>query len=301
MFPAAKMQPEISICIPTYNRKEYLKETLASIFAQTYKDYEIVIVDDGSTDGTDRMLKEAGYKVRYHRQENSGDAAARNKLIELSQGRYITFIDSDDLLMPDAVERMAEVVKREPDDIVVYGNYISIDEHGNEIKRGKRKLYSGRVTQYLFQNIFIHSCGSMFPKRALNSMGGFDTSLRVCSDYDLWLRLSLKYRFVALSEPTFKRRRHSGNLSAISFKNILTELTVLERFYYEYGGKEVVPEKTAMTRLAGEGYRAAKSAMHERSFQQALNLLQQSLRRRFHLKAACLYPCIYIRQILNGK
>ena len=295
------MQPEISICIPTFNRKEYLKETLSSIFAQTYSDYEIVIVDDGSTDGTEQMLKESCYKVRYHWQENRGDATARNKLIELARGRYITFIDSDDLLMPDAVERMVEVFKREPDDVVVYGNYISIDEYGNEIKRSKRKLYSGYITQYLFRNILIHSCGSMFPKRVLDRMGGFDSNLRVCSDYELWLRLSLKYRFIALSEPTFKRRRHSGNLSAISYKNILTELMVLERFYYENGGKEVVPEKIAMARLAGEGYRVAKAAVHERSFQQALDLLLQSMRRRFQLKAACLYTYVYIRKLFSGK
>ncbi len=295
------MQPEISICIPTFNRKEFLKETLSSIFAQTYSDYEIVIVDDGSTDGTEQMLKESCYKVRYHWQENRGDATARNKLIELAQGRYITFIDSDDLLMPDAVERMVGVIKRESEDIIVYGNYIGIDEHGNETKRSNHKLYSGLVTQHLFRNIFIHSCGSMFPKRVLENIGGFDTNLRVCSDYDLWLRLSLKYRFVALSKPTFKRRRHSGNLSAISFKNVLTELKVLERFYYENGGKEVVPEKIAMTRLAREGYRVAKSALHERSFQQALDLLWQSLRRHFKFKAACLYTYVYIRKLFNGK
>ncbi|MFO7667465.1 MAG: glycosyltransferase [Desulfobacterales bacterium] len=295
------MQPEISICIPTFNRKEYLKETLSSIFAQTYSDYEIVIVDDGSTDGTEQMLKESCYEVRYHWQENRGDATARNKLIELAQGRYITFIDSDDLLISDAVERMVEVVKREPDDVVVYGNYISIDEYGNEVKRSKRKLYSGYITQHLFRNILIHSCGSMFPKRILVRTGGFDSNLRVCSDYDLWLRLSLKYRFIALSEPTFKRRRHSGNLSAISYKNILTELKVLERFYYENGGKEAVPENIAMARLAREGYRVAKYAMHERSFQQALDLLLQSLRRHFQFKAACLYAYIYTRKLFNGK
>lgn len=295
------MRPEISICIPTYNRKEYLEETLKSIFAQTYSDYEIVIVDDGSTDGTEQMLKKAGYTVRYHWQKNSGDATARNKLIELAQGRYITFIDSDDLLIPDAVERMAEIIKREPDDVVVYGSYIGIDERGSETKKSRRKLYSGHVTQYLFQDIFIHSCGSMFPRQVLDSMGGFDTGLRVCSDYDLWLRLSLRCRFIALSEPTFKRRRHSGNLSAASFNNILTELKMLERFYYEYGGKEVVPEKMAMKRLAREECRAAKSAMHELSFQQAKNLLRQSLQRRFRFKAACLYISIPIRQLLNGK
>ncbi|MGB5156070.1 MAG: glycosyltransferase [Desulfobacterales bacterium] len=293
------MDPEISICIPTYNRKEYLKETLKSIFDQTYSNYEIVIVDDGSTDGTEQMLKKEGFTVRYHWQKNSGDATARNKLIELARGKHITFIDSDDLLIPDAVERMADIVKRESGDVVVYGSYIGIDEHGNETKKSTRKLYSGHVTQYLFQDIFIHSCGSMFPKKVLDSMDGFDTSLHVCSDYDLWLRLSLKCRFFALSEPTFKRRRHSSNLSAASFNNILTELKVLERFYYEYGGKEAVPEKTAMNRLAREGYRAAKAAACERKFVQAKDLLRKSLNRNFRLKSAYLYFFIAARQLLG--
>lgn len=69
--------PAVSVCIPTYNRKDYLKETLQSVFAQTYKDYEVVIVDDGSTDGTEEMIKTADYKVRYYWQENVGEAAAK--------------------------------------------------------------------------------------------------------------------------------------------------------------------------------------------------------------------------------
>ena len=87
------MPPKVSVCIPTYNRKDYLKEALESVFAQTYKNYEVVIVDDGSTDGTEDMLKDADYDVRYYWQKNSGDAAARNKSIELAQGKSITFID----------------------------------------------------------------------------------------------------------------------------------------------------------------------------------------------------------------
>ena len=97
--------PTVSVCIPTYNRKTYLRETLQSVFAQTYKDYEIVVVDDGSTDGTDQMIKGPGYKVRYCWQENAGDAAARNKLIELAQSKFITFVDSDELLIQNTVER----------------------------------------------------------------------------------------------------------------------------------------------------------------------------------------------------
>jgi len=269
--------PAVSICIPTYNRKDYLKETLESIFAQSYKDYEVVIVDDGSTDGTEEMIKQLGHNVRYHWQRNGGDAAAKNKLIELAIGEYITPLDSDDLLVPDAIERMVAVMRQEAEPVIVYGPYLRIDQHGSVIGKDKRRLYSGFVTKYLFQDVFIHSCGSMFPRNAMKEAGGFNTSLRVCSDYDLWLRLSLKYRFVALSEPTFKRRRHPGNLTVRSLQNRITELEVLERFYYERGGDKVVPKRIAMRRLSKQAYRAGKCALADEP-QKAKELLIKSLR-----------------------
>jgi hypothetical protein len=117
----------------------------------------------------------------------------------------------------------------------------------------------------------------MFPKSVLEEAGGFDTSLSVCSDYDLWLRLSLKYRFIALSKPTFKRRRHPGNLSAGSLQNRITELEVLERFYYERGGDKVVPKRIAMRRLSKQAYRAGKCALADEP-QKAKGLLIKSLR-----------------------
>ena len=274
------MNPRISICVPTYNRKDYLRETLDSIFAQTYKDYEVVVVDDGSTDGTDKMLEQGDYHVRYYRQENSGDAAARNKLIRLAQGEFITFIDSDDLLIHDAVERMVKVMEAESGEVIVYGPYIRIDQNGQAYGRFKRKLHSGHITRYLFQNILVHSCGSMFPKKALEKANGFDTSLPVCSDYDLWLRLSLEYRFIALTEPTFKRRRHTGNLSVVSIDNRIRELKVLERFYYERGGDSEIPKRIAMPRFSREEYRVAISALRERKFQVAREYLRKSFRHR---------------------
>ena len=94
------MEPKVSICIPTFNRKDYLKQTLDSVLAQTYKDYEIILVDDGSTDSTGEMVKTYDYPIRYYRQENKGEAASRNRLIELARGQFVTFLDSDDLLMP---------------------------------------------------------------------------------------------------------------------------------------------------------------------------------------------------------
>ncbi|MFZ0035229.1 MAG: glycosyltransferase [Sedimentisphaerales bacterium] len=277
--------PTVSVCIPTYNRRDYLKETLQSVFAQTYKDYEIVIVDDGSTDGTGEMIKQLGYNVRYHWQRNGGDAAARNKLIELAVGKYITFLDSDDLMVPDAIERMTAVMQKETEPVIVYGPYLRMDQHGNIIGKSKRKLYSGFVTKYLFKDIFVHSCGSMFLKSVLEEASGFDTFLPVCSDYDLWLRLSLKYRFIALPEPTFKRRRHPGNLSAGSVQNRITELEVLEHFYYEKGGDAVIPQGIAMRKLSREEYKVGKYSLMEKDPAMAIRYFRKSLRRHPNIKA----------------
>lgn len=279
------MSAKVSICIPTYNRKDYLKETLESVFAQTYKDYEVVIVDDGSTDGTDRMIRENGYNVRYYWQTNRGVAVAENKLIKLAGGEFISVLGSDDLLMPDAIARLMNMMLKEEGDVIVYGPHIRIDQDGNICGRDRRKLYSGYITERLFQNIFVHSCGSLFPRRVLEEANGFDESLPVCADYDLHLRLSLKYCFIALPQPTFKRRRHSSNLTNWSYANRLTQLRVLERFYYEKGGDEVVPRRIAMRQLSKEGYRAGRCALREGLQQTACQLLRQSFQRCLNFKS----------------
>jgi glycosyltransferase involved in cell wall biosynthesis len=292
------MNPKISICIPTYNRKDYLREALDSIFSQTYKDYEIVIVDDGSTDGTAEKIKSCGYNVRYMWQENAGDAAARNKLIELAAGHYITFLDSDDLMMPDALERMAKAAEAEDKDepVVVYGAYIRINGQGNVVGRDKRKLRTGYITRYLFEDILVHPGGSMWPTKLLRNEGGFDTSLPVCSDYDLWLRLSTKCRFIALDQPTFKRRRHSSNLSAISAANKMCELEVLRRFYYEKGGSSFVPQRVAMRRFSEEEHRVAKAFLKDSNFRLAAGHFRLSFQQHPNFKALLLWAFSVLRQ-----
>jgi glycosyltransferase involved in cell wall biosynthesis len=268
--------PTVSVCIPTFNRKDYLRQALESLQQQTYKDFETIVLDDGSTDGTGEMIKQMGYNVKYRWQGNAGEAATTNRLIELSGGDYISFLHSDDLLFPDAIERMVKAVEAANEDVVVYGNYVKVDENGNIFGESKRKLYSGRITARLFEDIIVHPVGSMFPKRAIVEVGGLDESLRACYDYKMELMISLKYSFVALDKPTFKRRRHSGNTSMVSFANQLAELEVLKDFYCRQGGKDYVPENMARKRLAREAYRAGRSAIDEKLFQKGYELLKES-------------------------
>jgi glycosyltransferase involved in cell wall biosynthesis len=279
------MPPKVSVCIPTYNRKDYLKEALKSVFAQTYKDYEVVIVDDGSTDGTEDMLKDSGYDVRYYWAEHIGQAAARNKLIELARGEYITFLDSDDLLFPDAVQKLMDVIDSYGPDVFAYGSYIGVDEHGSSLRTKQRRLPSGNIVTELFEFIYVKSCGTMCAKRIYEREGGFDTSLRRCAVYKFLLNLSLKYEFVPVDGPTYKKRRHRDNLSDRLFASRKIELDVLEDFYFNGSGKEVIPRHRAMRRLSKEGYRAGRCAIREGIYDQAYQLLNQSFRRYPNIKS----------------
>jgi len=279
------MSAKVSICIPTYNRKDFLKETLDSVFAQTYKDFEVVIVDDGSTDGTEHMIKEEGHDVRYYWAEHIGQAATRNKLIELACGEYITFLDSDDLLFPDAVEKLMDVIDSYDNDVFAYGSYIGVDEHSRNLRTRTPKLPSGNIVTELFEFIYVKSCGTMCAKRIYERHGGFDTSLKRCAVYKLLLELSLKYKFFPVNGPTYKKRRHRDNLSARSFVGRKIELEVLEDFYFNSVGKDMIPRQRAMKRLSKEGYRAGCCAIREGMYDQACQLLSQSFRRYPNLKS----------------
>lgn len=287
---------EISVCIPTYNRKDYLALTLNSIYSQELDDFEVVIVDDGSTDNTESFLKSLNLpNLRYFYQKNSGDAAARNKLIDLAQGKYLTFIDSDDLLVEGVLKKMLTKIKSYSDDVVVYGDYLRIDKDGEVFGKSKKKMYSGFVTRQLFQDIFMHSCGALFPKAIFDDKSiRFNTSLKVCSDYAMWLYLSTKYELICLGEPTFKRRRHDSNLSVPSSANRLCELEVLEQFHQKYG-KELIPRSEAMRRLSEEEYRVAKAFRVENNIVKSQEYFLKSFKTSFNLKSILKFITLYFK------
>ena len=279
------MPPTVSVCIPTYNRREYLAETLESVYAQTYKDYEVIVGDDGSTDGTDEMLSQGGYDLRYYRLDHQGQPAARNRLIELATGRFITFLDSDDVLYPDAVERLMAVIDSHGPDVFAYGSHVGIDEHGNVIRARQPKPPAGRIVADLFEFIHVKSCGTMCAKRIYEREGGFDASLVRCAVYKLLLQLSLKYDFVPADGPTYKKRRHRENRADQTFAGRKLELDVLEHFYFQQGGEDVIPRARAMRRLSQEGYRAGRCALNEGLPDKARYLFRQSFSRDRNIKS----------------
>lgn len=278
----------ISVCIATYNRKDYLKEALESVFRQTYKDFEVIVLDDGSTDGTEEMVASLNYPIRYYKQVNHGQPQPNNRLADLARGRYICFLDSDDVFLDDALERLFLAVDG-ADDKISYGSYIRIDENSKEIGVDKKRLYSGDITEKLFQKIFVHCVCTLFPRKLFLEQGGYNPNFRVCFDYDLNLMLSLKFPYIALDLPAFKRRRHSCNMSGYNYQNHMTELRVLEDFYFNKGGRDKVKVPIAFNRLSKQAYRAGKCAIAEKEYNQAALALKKSLSYRLSFKGLWLF------------
>jgi len=281
--------PRVTVAIPTFNRRELLREALDSVFAQTWTDFEVLVVDDGSTDGTGEMVAAYGRPVRYVYQENRGDAAARNRLIAEAQSPLIAWLDSDDRWLPEKLQRQLARLQGADERTVVYGPKLSIETDGRIAQSRRPAPPSGRITAALFDNIFIPTPSVLMPTALLREAGGFDEQYRVCSDYRMWLVLSLTCTFLAIPEPLVACRRHVASLSSASSASQGAKATMLEEFYFELGGKDAVPRRQAMRRLADQCRKTAVLAHREGRREESLAWYRRSLGHRLTARSCLGY------------
>ena len=191
-------KPKVSIITPTWNRADLISEAVESVLAQTWANWELLIVDDGSTDNTREVL--APYledpRIHYFYQENQGQSVARNLALKHAKGAYISFLDSDNRLVPEKLEWALEALASNPDVDIVYGDIITIDEQGNEISRENMRRYSGRIAKYLIVDNCVSMNTAVVRRKCFDEMGGFNTERRVADDFELWLRFSARYSFL---------------------------------------------------------------------------------------------------------
>jgi len=206
--------PHVSVIIPTYNRKRFLAEAVRSVLVGTYGDFELIVVDDGSTDGTGQALEAFGDRIVYRRQANRGVSGGRNLGVSISRGDYVAFLDSDDRWMKKKLEKQVRYMDDHPHlrvchtDEVWYRNGI----HLNQRKRHTK--YAGHIFERCLPLCIISPSSILMERGLFEELGGFDERLPVCEDYDLWLRMTLRYEVGFIREPlVVKRGGHPDQLS----------------------------------------------------------------------------------------
>ena len=205
---------KVSIIIPTYNRFSFLTEATESIFLQTYTDYELIVVDDGSTDETSQIQELYPGKLKYILQENRGASAARNRGIRESSGEYICFLDSDDLWKKNKLKMQVEYMERETDFNISYTDEIWIRNGVRVNPREKHKKYSGLIYDKCLPLCIISPSSVMIKREILDRVGLFDENLPICEDYDLWLRISRNCPILYIDKKLIiKRGGHDDQLS----------------------------------------------------------------------------------------
>ncbi|MBN2644200.1 MAG: glycosyltransferase [Desulfuromonadaceae bacterium] len=208
--------PEVSVIIPAYNAAAYLAKALQSLARQTYQNFEIIVVDDGSTDNS-TVIVQRFPNVRYHYQENQGEAAARNKGMELARGQFLAFLDADDWYEPSKLEKQVRFLHQHPHMDVVYCDFRTYDEKSGrysvlpaEPYQPERANFLARV---LFRQILPNLACSMLRRACYTAGCRFKPGLRHAPDYDFCLQLLEQFTFGYLQEPLYGYRRHAGNVT----------------------------------------------------------------------------------------
>jgi glycosyltransferase involved in cell wall biosynthesis len=209
-----RLMPRVSVIIPTHNRKAFVLEAVDSVFAQTYEDYELIVVDDGSTDGTGRALEQHGERLHYLYQANEGVSAARNCGLAHTQGEFISFLDSDDLWLPKKLAIQVAFMDQHPEAQICYTDELWI-RRGVRVNPKKRHAkYSGEIYRHCLPLCIISPSSALMRRGLFEQVGTFDPGLPVCEDYDLWLRVAARFPVFFIPQRLIvKRGGHPDQLS----------------------------------------------------------------------------------------
>jgi glycosyltransferase involved in cell wall biosynthesis len=208
---------EVSVIIPTFNRAEKVARAISSVFGQTFNDYELIVVDDGSEDETDEALSQFDSRITMIRHPvNMGVSAARNTGIKASQSRLIAFLDSDDYWLPEKLETQVQFFKENPEAVVCQAEEIWV-RNGARVNPWNKHL---KPTGYIFERSLklcvVSPSAVMIKREIFNEVGLFDEDFPVCEDYDLWLRIGCRYPIHLIDKHMLvKEGGHADQLSSM--------------------------------------------------------------------------------------
>jgi glycosyltransferase involved in cell wall biosynthesis len=222
----------VSVVIPAFNAAEFIEDTVKSVLSQSQGDVEILVVDDGSTDETPGIVRSFGSAIRYLRQENAGVSAARNHGLQESTGTFICFLDADDWLYPEDLERKIEVLKSNPKLALVH-SWVEVTDRNlkptGTVMKGAKGNILGDLLRLIPPAVPGPSSGLM-RRAVVEELGGFDEELGTSADFDLWLRIAMVHPVGRVDQVSVKYRRHEGAM----FGNLEAQLRDMERVFRKH-------------------------------------------------------------------
>lgn len=264
--------PAVSVIIPTYNRGSWLAETVESVLTQSFTDFELLVVDDGSTDDTASVMKHFP-SVRYFRgNENLGVSYARNEGLRHAGGRYICFLDSDDLWKKDKLKSQVDWMDQRPEYVVSYTDEIWIRNGVRVNPMKKHQKCSGDIFNDCLPLCIVSPSSAMIRSELFDEIGNFDESLPACEDYDFWLRIAAHYPFHFIPRKLIvKRGGHPDQLSK------------------KYWGMDRFRVQALEKLLKLEGLDARRCAIVRKTLVQKCNILSKGFLKRGKLEEANYY------------
>lgn len=269
----------VTVIIPAYNQGHYLGETIQSVLNQTYQDFELIIIDDGSTDNTREVANSfSDPRIRYIYQENGGLSAARNTGIRESSAPLVTFLDSDDLFLPHNLAVLQAYLEEHAEVGLVSGGTQIIDPAGRVLDQKIMPPANLKLPELLMGNPF--SVGGLLLRRVwLERVGVFDESLRACEDWDLWLRLAIAgCQFAWVEQAMMAYRFHPAQMTREADRMRTAMLRVLDKFFSRSGlpahllAYQNQARASVLVKAAARGYRSGEFKAAQRDLAEAVRL-----------------------------
>ena len=267
-------QPMVSVVIPTFNRKKIIPRAIDSVLGQTYKNYEIIIVDDGSTDGTvDSIKKLYNDKVHITLQKNQGASSARNRGIKEASGKYIAFLDSDDEWVSSKLETQMAFLDQNPEIAMICGRTYRADNIKKVNSYLEREII-GSLFSTLYSHSFVSTPTVIAKKDILETLGGFDINYKSAEDFDLWLKITHDYQCAFFPDLVAIVNRGRDNLSKDKITLHLHALDILEKHY----DKSIIPRNVYKKAMSDSKIALGRNYLASGQKPQAKQCFQDSFR-----------------------
>jgi glycosyltransferase involved in cell wall biosynthesis len=238
------MSPSVSVIVSCYNYGRYVGAALESVRRQTFRDFEAIVIDDGSTDDSRRVIREflADRRFRLIKQDHGGQARAKNHGLAEARAPYVAFLDADDLWARRKLQKQVALMESDPGLGVVCTMRKVIDVDGQPRPWPDRRLPRGRVVAAMFRQNFICFSSAMLRAGVADHVGGFDESIPLAIDYDFWLRAARHYHFGVVDEPLVAYRVGHVNLSRRQLDRLHVARVIMERFALHYDQPSTLSE-----------------------------------------------------------